>query len=241
VTTQTQKNADTHPCLELDSKTRSQCSSGRRQLCLRPRGHWDRPSNINKTFKYNFPRNILFNRTCFISFWRHQNLMSCCLLPEVHKLTRSCDTGDKTKQTTKWSTCSFTRTLALLSLVNSGELSGKRIKPRIWSCRLFYVNCRRYTSSGVSIVTRLRDGLLGFNSWQGQWWDFSLFTNASRPALGSTHHYAVFSTIRPPHFQIQISSTNCSQKPSVYALPSKWETKFRTPTVQLAKLQFSTS
>jgi hypothetical protein len=30
-TTQTQKNADAHPCLEWDSKTRSQCSSGRRQ------------------------------------------------------------------------------------------------------------------------------------------------------------------------------------------------------------------
>jgi hypothetical protein len=27
----TQENADTHPCLEQDSKSRSQCSSGRRQ------------------------------------------------------------------------------------------------------------------------------------------------------------------------------------------------------------------
>jgi hypothetical protein len=28
------------------------------------------------------------------------------------------------------------------------------------------------------------------------------------------------------------------KKPSVYVPPPKWETKFRTPTVQLAKLQF---
>jgi len=34
----TQKNADTHPCLEWNSNTWSQCSSG-----LRPLGHWDRP------------------------------------------------------------------------------------------------------------------------------------------------------------------------------------------------------
>jgi hypothetical protein len=34
------------------------------------------------------------------------------------------------------------------------------------------------------------------------------------------------------------SSTLCPQKPSVCIPPSKWETKFRTHTVQLAKLQF---
>jgi hypothetical protein len=53
------------------------------------------------------------------------------------------------------------------------------------------------------------------------------------------HHFAIFSTISLPPFQIQISSsTLCSQEPSVYVPPSKWETKFRTYTVQLAKLQF---
>jgi hypothetical protein len=34
------------------------------------------------------------------------------------------------------------------------------------------------------------------------------------------------------------SSILCSQKPSVYIPPSKWEAKFHTHTVQLAKLQF---
>jgi len=33
----TQKNVDTHPCLERDSNPRSQCSR-----CWRQRGHWDR-------------------------------------------------------------------------------------------------------------------------------------------------------------------------------------------------------
>jgi hypothetical protein len=33
-------------------------------------------------------------------------------------------------------------------------------------------------------------------------------------------------------------SQHCSQKPSVFVPPSKWETKFRTHTVQLTKLQF---
>jgi hypothetical protein len=32
-------NAYRHPCLEWDSNPRSQCLSGRRQLCLRPRGY----------------------------------------------------------------------------------------------------------------------------------------------------------------------------------------------------------
>jgi hypothetical protein len=41
-TTQHRKNADKHPCSERGSKPRSQCSSGRRNTCLRPRGHWDR-------------------------------------------------------------------------------------------------------------------------------------------------------------------------------------------------------
>jgi hypothetical protein len=36
---------------------------------------------------------------------------------------------------------------------------------------------------------------------------------------------------------VQISLTLCSQKPSVYVPPAKWETKFRTHTAQLAKLQ----
>jgi hypothetical protein len=35
-----------------------------------------------------------------------------------------------------------------------------------------------------------------------------------------------------------VLSTPCSQKPSVCVTPSKWETKFRTHTAQLAKLQF---
>jgi hypothetical protein len=29
----------------------------------------------------------------------------------------------------------------------------------------------------------------------------------------------------------------CSQTPSVYILPTKWQTKFRTHTAQLVKLQ----
>jgi len=37
----TQKNTDIHPCLERNSKPRSQCSSGRNSTCLRPCGHWD--------------------------------------------------------------------------------------------------------------------------------------------------------------------------------------------------------
>jgi hypothetical protein len=41
-TTQHRKNADTHPCLEWDSNPWPQCSSGRRQLCPTPIGHWDR-------------------------------------------------------------------------------------------------------------------------------------------------------------------------------------------------------
>jgi hypothetical protein len=39
-------------------------------------------------------------------------------------------------------------------------------------------------SSSVSIVTRLRDGRPGFDSWQQQ--GFSVFITASRPSLGPT-------------------------------------------------------
>jgi hypothetical protein len=42
----TQKNADTHPCLERDSNPLTQCSSDRRQSCLRPRGCWIWPVHI---------------------------------------------------------------------------------------------------------------------------------------------------------------------------------------------------
>jgi hypothetical protein len=41
-------NAHRHPCLKWDSSPRSQCLSGRRQLCLRSRGHCDR--RLRKTF-----------------------------------------------------------------------------------------------------------------------------------------------------------------------------------------------
>jgi hypothetical protein len=51
------------------------------------------------------------------------------------------------------------------------------------------------------------------------------------------HHYVIFSTIRLPPFWVKISSTLCSQKPSVYVTPPKWQTKFRTHTAQLTKLQ----
>jgi hypothetical protein len=37
---------------------------------------------------------------------------------------------------------------------------------------------------------------------------------------------------------LNILVNTCSQKPSVYVPPSKWDTKFRTHTAQLAKLQF---
>jgi hypothetical protein len=40
------------------------------------------------------------------------------------------------------------------------------------------------------------------------------------------------------HFRSKYPQTLCSQKSSVYVPPSKWETKFRTRTVQVAKLQF---
>jgi hypothetical protein len=43
---------------------------------------------------------------------------------------------------------------------------------------------------------------------------------------------SVFLPFRPKYPQ------HCSQKPSVYVLPSKWETKFCTHTAQPAKLQF---
>jgi hypothetical protein len=39
-------------------------------------------------------------------------------------------------------------------------------------------------------------------------------------------------------FKSKYLPQHCSQKPSVYVLPSKWETKFHTHTAQLAKLQF---
>jgi hypothetical protein len=40
--------------------------------------------------------------------------------------------------------------------------------------------------SSVSTETKLRAGQQGFNSRQEQWWDFFLFANSSRPALGPT-------------------------------------------------------
>jgi len=39
-------------------------------------------------------------------------------------------------------------------------------------------------------------------------------------------------------FRSKYPPQHCSQKPSAYDPPSKWETKFRTHTIQLAKLQF---
>jgi hypothetical protein len=39
-------------------------------------------------------------------------------------------------------------------------------------------------------------------------------------------------------FRSKYPPQHWSQKPSVYVPPSKWETKFRTHTVQLEKLQF---
>jgi hypothetical protein len=39
-------------------------------------------------------------------------------------------------------------------------------------------------------------------------------------------------------FRSKYLPQHCFQKPSVYVRPSKWETKFRTHTAQLAKLQF---
>jgi hypothetical protein len=39
-------------------------------------------------------------------------------------------------------------------------------------------------------------------------------------------------------FRSKYPPQNCSQKPSVYVPPPKWDTKFRTHTAQLAKLQF---
>jgi hypothetical protein len=39
-------------------------------------------------------------------------------------------------------------------------------------------------------------------------------------------------------FRSKYPLNTCSQKPSVCVTPSKWETKFRTHTAQLAKLQF---
>jgi hypothetical protein len=39
-------------------------------------------------------------------------------------------------------------------------------------------------------------------------------------------------------FRSKYLPQHCSQKPSVYVPPPKWETKFRTHTAKLAKLQF---
>jgi hypothetical protein len=39
-------------------------------------------------------------------------------------------------------------------------------------------------------------------------------------------------------FRSKYPPQHCSQKPSVCVPPSKWETKFRTHTAQLTKLQF---